>query len=84
MLTVTTGMLPPCSIYNSILRLFEAAHFEVRNGLKTILPLLMHIFETVATKAIGESIWPLARSCLYSGRRKKTILRICRYSPVMY
>ena len=36
-----------------------------------VLPLLMHCFETEATKAIGESIWPLASSCLYSGRRKR-------------
>jgi hypothetical protein len=36
-----------------------------------VLPLLMHSFETEATKAIDESIWPLASSCLYSGRRKK-------------
>jgi hypothetical protein len=30
------------------------------NGRKLVLPLLMHRFETVSTKAKGESLWPIA------------------------
>ena len=54
------------------------------NGRKLVLPLLMHSFETVSTKAKGESLWPIASPYLYSGRRKKRVLVICQYSPVMY